>query len=190
MVGLTSLEVYDSIYNITEENIKFEFFTDNFDEISFVELKDEFEETLSVSDITPSHLQHEILGPHIIPAYKKLGSEKSTTDGYIILLICYARSPFRDFENYLRIEAGLDKNDIQLILKQHNSNLTTYETPLAFYMSKDFSEAVHTKDDHEGTIQTEYEDISMKTIPFLTRFGLTFGTLRFDSKPFQYLLEF
>ena len=31
MVGLTSLEVYNSIFNITEEN-KFELYSDNFDE--------------------------------------------------------------------------------------------------------------------------------------------------------------
>ena len=30
----------------------------------------------------------------------------------------YARSPFRDFENYLRIVVGLDEDDNQLILKQ------------------------------------------------------------------------
>ena len=38
--------------------------------------------------------------------------------------------------------------------------------------------------DHEGTLQTEYDDITMKTKPTLTRFGSTFGTWRFDEKSF------
>ena len=35
----------------------------------------------------------------------------------MILLLGYARSPFRAFESYLRIAVGLDEEDIQLILK-------------------------------------------------------------------------
>ena len=53
MIGLTSLEVYNSIFNITAENNKVEFYTDTFGEFSFEELKNELEEILSVSDITP-----------------------------------------------------------------------------------------------------------------------------------------
>ena len=45
-------------------------------------------------------------------------------------------------------------------------------------------------DDHEGTIQIEFDNISMKLNLILTRFGVTFGTLRLD-KPFLYtLLDF
>ena len=33
----------------------------------------------------------------------------------------YARSPFRDFESYLRIVVGLDEDDIQLNLKKIQS---------------------------------------------------------------------
>ena len=40
MQGLTSLEVYISIFNITEENNKFELYTDTFDEFYFEQLKD------------------------------------------------------------------------------------------------------------------------------------------------------
>ena len=55
MIGLVNLEVYNSIFIKTEENNKFELCTDIFDEFSFEELKDELEEILSISDITPSH---------------------------------------------------------------------------------------------------------------------------------------
>ena len=39
----------------------------------------------------------------------------------------YARSLFEDFESYLRIVVGLNKDDIRLILKQYNANFFTYE---------------------------------------------------------------
>ena len=112
MTGLTSLEVRNSVFTITEENNKVELFTDTFDEDSFPEIKDELERILSSSDIRPKHLQHEIIGPPNIKAYKKLRPEKSSTDGYLILILRYARSPFRNIESFLRIVVGLDENDI------------------------------------------------------------------------------
>ena len=78
MIGLMSLEVYNSFFKITEENNKFEFYTDAFDAFSFAELKDELEEILNVSDNTPYHLQHQTITPRIIEAYKKLRLEKKT----------------------------------------------------------------------------------------------------------------
>ena len=39
MIGLTILEIYNSIFIITEEINKFEHYTDTFDELSFAELK-------------------------------------------------------------------------------------------------------------------------------------------------------
>ena len=56
MIGLITLDVYTSIFNITEEIIKFGLYTDTFDEFSFDDLKDELEEILTISDITPYHL--------------------------------------------------------------------------------------------------------------------------------------
>ena len=38
MIGLTSLEVYISIFNINHTSNKFELYTDTFDEFSFAEL--------------------------------------------------------------------------------------------------------------------------------------------------------
>ena len=65
---LKSLEVYKSFLNITVENYKFELYTDNFDEFSFENLKDEFEEILSFLNITQCHLQHEKTEPRNIEA--------------------------------------------------------------------------------------------------------------------------
>ena len=107
-----------SVFIITKKKNKFVLSTDNFDELSLEDLKDELEKILSIWDITPSQLQHEILGPRCIQAYKNLGLEKSITDGYVLLLMAYARSPIRDFEITL---VGLDEVYNQIILKQKNS---------------------------------------------------------------------
>ena len=66
MIGLTDLEVYDSVFNITEENNKFDIYRDSSIKFGFTELKDELEEIPNISHITTEHLQDEIIGPRII----------------------------------------------------------------------------------------------------------------------------
>ena len=97
MIGLPSLEIYNSVFNINSTNKKFELYTDIFDKFSFEESKDELEENRSISDITPYHLQHGIIGPRIIEAYQKLRLGRSGTDGFIIIVTGYASSPVRKF---------------------------------------------------------------------------------------------
>ena len=184
MVGLTSSESHNSTFNITEENNKFEPYTDTYDELSFAKLKNELEEVLSNSDITPKHLQHEKIGPPINQAYMKIRSKNSSTDGYLILLMDYARSPFGGFESYPRIVVGVDEDDIQMILGQYSSFFSTHEIPPGIYTIEDISEEVHSMVDHEGTLQMEYDDIRMETKIIFTQFRLTFGTLRFDEKSY------
>ena len=184
MVGLTNLEVYNSIFNINATNNKFELYTDTFDEISPEELKVELGEIPNISDITPYHLRHEKTGPRLIKASSKERLEKSSTDGCILLLMGYARSPFWDLATYLRIVVGLDGDEIQLKVKRYNSNFVIYELSPGFYTSKDVSEAVvYTIGDHEGGLQIEYDDASVKKL-ILTRFGGNFGKLRFDERSF------
>ena len=84
MIGLTSLEVYNSIFNITEEKNKLKLYTDSSYEISFGKLKDKVAEALGLSDISPEDLQHKMYGPDIIKTYEKLSIEKNQTDGYCI----------------------------------------------------------------------------------------------------------
>ena len=48
----------------------FELYKDASDEFSFEELKHELEVNLNISDITQPWLEHEILGPRNIQAYK------------------------------------------------------------------------------------------------------------------------
>ena len=98
---LPSLKVYSSISNITEDNNKLELFTDFVDEFSFEEKKDELEEIVNISNISHEHLQDELLGPRILSEFRKLATQKGWANGYIMLLMGFAKSPFRDFEKKL-----------------------------------------------------------------------------------------
>ena len=93
--------------------------------------------------------------PRTFEAYKKLRSENSNTDGYLVLIMGCARSPFRDFDSYLKIEVGLYGDDIRFILKQDILKFVTYEHPFILYSYKDTSEVVYTMGDQEVTLQTE-----------------------------------
>ena len=139
MLGLVNLEVYISIFNITEENNKFELYRDTSDKFGFLELKDELEEILDISHITNEHLDDEVLGPQIIDEFIKLSTEKRNSDGYMILLYGYTRSRFRDFESFLRIVIDLDEEDIQSILNEYNSHSITYELTPGIYSLQDIS---------------------------------------------------
>ena len=188
MLGLIDLEVYNSIFNITKENNKFELYMDSFDEFSFEELKDEIEEILNIPEITDDHLEDETLAPRIAETYSKLRLDKTSHDGYIILLMGYARSLFRDFESYLRIFVGLEEDKIRLILKQYNEKFITYELDPGNYTVEDLQKAVYPLGDHENTLQIEYDELNKRVKLILTRFGDTFGTLRFDEKSFFHTL--
>ena len=192
MLGLVDLEVYNSIFNITEENNKFEIYGDMSDKFGFLELKDEIEEILDISNITNEHLNDEILGPRIINKFIELSNEKKNKDGYMILLLLgYARSLFRDFESYLRIVVGLPEKYFQLILKEYISHFITYELTPGIYSIQDISDTIHTFSDHMETIQIEYDDISMKSKKILKyiagRKMFVLGTLRFDERSFSTL---
>ena len=187
MIGLTDLEVYISIFNITEENNKFELYRDSSNKFGFLELKDELEETLNISHISQEHLDDGIIGPRIIDDFSKLSHEKKYSDGSSIILMGYVRSPFRDFESYLRIVVGLDGEDFQLILKQYNSHFITYELSPWIYTIQDISHVVNTFSGQEGRLQIVYDDRNMKTKTNLTRAGESFMSLRFDKNCFLIL---
>ena len=87
MIGLTVLEVYNSIFNQTEENNKFEIYRDTSTKFGFLELKDELEEILNIPHITPEHLQDDELGPRNIDEFHKLTHEKKNSDGYMIFFL-------------------------------------------------------------------------------------------------------
>ena len=73
MIGLTDLEVYNSIHNITDENNKFELYKfpdDKAGGVTYEKVRDEIEKDLDLSDITASDLQDDIIAPIIIEEYK------------------------------------------------------------------------------------------------------------------------
>ena len=74
MIGLTDLEVYNSIFNITEENNKFELYIfpdEKAGGVTYEKVRDEIEKDLDIEDITAADLQDEIIGPITIEEYKK-----------------------------------------------------------------------------------------------------------------------
>ena len=94
ILGLTDLEICNSIFNITEESNKFEIYRDTSTKFGFLKLKDDLEEILKFPHITPEHLQDDEIGPHIFDEFLNLSHEKKYSDGYMILLLGYSRSLF------------------------------------------------------------------------------------------------
>ena len=69
MIGLTDLEVYNSVFNITEKNNNFELYIfpdEKRGGVSYEKVRDEIERDLDISDITATDLQDDIIVPNII----------------------------------------------------------------------------------------------------------------------------
>ena len=189
MIGLVDLEVYNSIFNITEENIKFEFykFPDGKNGgITYTKVREEIERDLDSSDITDEDLQYDKIGPIIIEEYKKQVTIRMEDVGYMNILERYTNSVFQDFEKFIRTQIDLVEDDIKLVLNENNSNFHTYELTPGIYTSKDISEALFNilQSDypgHSNVIDIEYDDITMKT-KLVVRFGII--AIRFDEKSF------
>ena len=90
--------------------------------------------------------------------------------------------PFQISESHLRFAVVLDEKDIHLIIKQYKSNIESYEKIAGIYSIHDISEVVYTMGDNEGTLKNQYNDMSVKTKPILTRFGSFFGTLNVKNR--------
>ena len=74
MIGLTSLEVYISLFNITKGKNKFELYTfpvSKRGRVTYEKFNDEVEQILDNSDITATDSQDEITSPIIIGEYRK-----------------------------------------------------------------------------------------------------------------------
>ena len=74
MIGLIDLEVYKSIFNITEENNKFKLYKfpdEKAGGVTYEKVRDEIEKDLGIKDITATDLEDDIIGPIIIEEYKE-----------------------------------------------------------------------------------------------------------------------
>ena len=185
MIGSTDLEVYNSIFNITKENIKFDLY--KFPDgkaggISYINVGDEIEKDLGIEDITATDLQDDIIGPIIIEEYKKQVSKRVKDEQYMKILAIYTSSLFQDFESFLRTQIDLIEDDVKLVLDDYNSSFITYELDPGIYTFKDISEALFNIIQSEypipsNAIDIEYDDISMKT-RLVVRSGII--VIRFD----------
>ena len=105
MLGLVDLEVYNSIFNITEENNKFKLYKfpdEKAGGISYTKVRDEIEKDLGIEDITATDLQDEIIGPIIIEEYNEQVTKRMKDEQYMNILAIYNSSVFQDFESFLR----------------------------------------------------------------------------------------
>ena len=161
MIGLTDLEVYNSIFNINTTNDKSElqkFSDEKAGGNSYTKVSDEIEKDLDISDITAADLQEDIIGPIIIEEYREQVTKRLEDVRYMNILSVYPRSVFQDFESYLRTEIDLVADDIRLVLDKYNSSFFTYELDPGIYTFKDLSKALF------NILQLEYPESSSKIV--------------------------
>ena len=188
MIGLTDLEVYNSIFNITENN-KFQlykFLDEKIGGITYTRVRDEIERDLDISDITDEDLQDDIIAPIIIEEYKKQVTKRMEDGRYMNILARYTNSVFPDFESFLRTQIDLVESDNKLVLDEYNSNFITYELTPGIYTFNDVSEALYyiIQSEYPGpgnVIVIEYDDITRKTKLVV---GLGIIAIRFYEKSF------
>ena len=189
MIGLTDLEVYNSIFNITEENNKFQLYKfpdEKAGGVTYEKVRDEIETDLDIEDITAEDLQDDIIGPIIIEEYEEQVTKRMNDEQYMNILALYTISVFQDFESFLRTQIDLVEDDIKLVLEEYNSNFITYELESGIYTFKDISEALFNILQSEylvpsNTIVIEYDDIKTKT-KLEVEAGII--AIRFDEKSF------
>ena len=189
MIGLTDLEVYNSIFNITEENNKFELYKfpdEKAGGITYEKVRDEIEKDIDIEDITAEDLQDEIIAPIIIEEYKKQVTRRMNDEQYMNILALYTSSVFQEFESFLRTQIDLVEDDIKLVLDKYNSNFITYELAPGIYTYRDIAEALFNilQIEYPGpsnAIDIEYDDITMKT-KLVVNIGII--AIRFDEKSF------
>ena len=189
MIGLTDLEVYNSHFNVTEKNNKFELYKfpeDKIGGVSYIKVKDEIEKDLDISDITATDLQDDIIAPSIIEEDRKQVVERMEDGGYLNFSSGYPRSVFQDFESYLRTEVHLVEDDIRLVLYKYNKIFITYELEPGIYSYKDISEALfYILQPHypqsNSEILIRLDDITRKS-ELIVNDGII--AIRFDEKSF------
>ena len=138
MIGITDLEIYNSIFNITEENNIFQLYKFPVEKISRVpyeKVREEIEKDLDISDIIATDLQDEMLAPNIIKEYRELITKRLKDAGSMNISAGYVGSVLQDCESYLRTEVDLVEDVIRLVLDECNSIFITYDLLLIGYCS-------------------------------------------------------
>ena len=123
MIGLTSLEVYKSLFNLTKENNKFKlckFPDEKSGGVSYEKLRDEIERGMDISDTTATDSEDDIKSPINNKEYREEVTKRMKDLGYMNILQGYTSSIFQDFESYLRTKVDLVEDDIGLILDKYS----------------------------------------------------------------------
>ena len=125
MIGLTDLEVYNSIFNITEENNNFKLYKfpdEKAGGITYEKVRDEIERDLDIEDITAADVQDDIIGPIFIEEYREQVTKRMEDEHYNNILAIYTSSVFPDFESFLRTQIDLVEVDIKLVSDEYDFN--------------------------------------------------------------------
>ena len=144
MIGLTDLEVYNSIFNITEENNKFQLCKISDEKaggVTYEKVIAEIENELNIKDITAEDLQDDIIGPIIIEEYNEQIAKRMNDEQYMNILAIYTTSVFQDFESFLRTQIDLIEDDVKLVLDEYNSSFVTYKLEPGIYTFEDIFDA-------------------------------------------------
>ena len=189
MIGLTDLEVYNSIFNTTEENNKFDLYKfpdEKAGGVTYEKVRDEIEKDLDIEDITAEDLQDDIIGPIIIEEYREQVSKRMKDEQYMKILAIYTRSGFQDFESFLRTQIDLIEDDIKLVLDEYNSSFITYELEPGIDSYKEISEALFyifqsEYPESKSEILIRLADVTRKTKLFVNS-GII--AIRFDENSF------
>ena len=144
-IGLTGLEVYNSIFDITKENNKFELYKfpdEKSGGVTYEKVRDEIEKDWDIEDITATDLLDDIIGPIIIEDYKEQVSKRMKDEQYMNVLAVSTSSVFQAFESFLGTQIDLIEDDIKLVLEEYNSSFITYELDPGIYNYREISEAL------------------------------------------------
>ena len=189
IIGLVDLEVYNSIFNITEENNKFKLYKfpdEKAGGISYTKVRGEIERDLDIEYITAADLQDDIIGPIIIEEYREKVTKRMKDEQYMNILAIYTSSVFQDFESFLRTQIDLVEDDIKMVLDENNSSFITYELEPGIYSYKEISEALFhilqsEYPESDSEILIRLEDFTRKT-KLVVNSGII--AVRFDEKSF------
>ena len=137
--------MYNSTFNITEENNKFELYKfpdEKAGGVTYEKVRDEIEKYLDIEDITAEDLQDNIRAHIIIEEYREQVTKRMKDEQYMNILAIYTRSVFQDFESFLRTQIDLIEDNIKLVLDEYNSSFITYELEPGIYSYREISEAL------------------------------------------------
>ena len=123
---------------------------------------------MEYSDITPTDIQDDIIGPIFINEYREQVTKRMKDDKKMRISGSYISSIYQDFESFLRTKIDLVEDDIRLVFDEYNSSFVTYELEPGIYTFEDLSEALYNNilSEYPGpsnVIFNKLDDISVKT---------------------------